>query len=68
MKEVMNIGANARRYLTRTLRSLESAGLIAKRVKKSKTIAVKFSLTQLERTLIAPLRSMCRWAKRTAGT
>jgi DNA-binding HxlR family transcriptional regulator len=50
--------------LARTLRNLESAGLIAKRVTKSKAIAVEYSLTQLGRTLIAPLRGICRWAKR----
>jgi DNA-binding HxlR family transcriptional regulator len=50
--------------LTRTLRNLESAGLIAKRVTRSKAIPVEYSLTQLGRTLIAPLRGICRWAKR----
>lgn len=30
----------------------------------SKAIAVEYSLTQLGRTIIAPLRGMCRWAKR----
>jgi hypothetical protein len=48
----------------RTLRNLESAGLIATRVTKSKAIAAEYSLTQLGTTLIAPLRGMCRWAKR----
>jgi DNA-binding HxlR family transcriptional regulator len=50
--------------LTRTLRNLESTGLIARRVTKSKTISVEYSLTQLGRTIIFPLRGMCRWAKR----
>jgi DNA-binding HxlR family transcriptional regulator len=59
-----HLGSVSQRMLTRTLRTLESAGLIAKRVTKSKTIAVEYSLTQLGRTLIAPLRGMCRWAKR----
>ena len=48
----------------RTLRNLESTGLIARRVTRSKAIAVEYSLTRLGRTLIAPLRGMCRWAKR----
>jgi DNA-binding HxlR family transcriptional regulator len=50
--------------LTRTLRNLESAGLIARRVTQSKAITVEYSLTKLGRTIIAPLRGMCRWAKR----
>jgi DNA-binding HxlR family transcriptional regulator len=59
-----HIGSVSQRMLTRTLRNLESTGLITKRVTRSKTIAVEYSLTQLGRTLIAPLRGMCRWAKR----
>ena len=43
---------------------LESAGLIARHVTQSKAIAVEYSLTELGRTIIAPLRGMCRWAKR----
>ena len=54
----------SQRMLTRTLRNLESAGLVARRVTRLKAIAVEYSLTQLGRTLIAPLRGMCRWAKR----
>ena len=58
------LGSVSQRMLTRTLRNLESAGLIARRVTQSKAIAVEYSLTQLGRTIIAPLRGMCRWAKR----
>lgn len=54
----------SQRMLTRTLRNLEFAGLIARRVTASKVIAVEYSLTQLGRTIIVPLRGMCRWAKR----
>jgi hypothetical protein len=50
--------------LTRTLRNLESTRLISRRVTGSKAIAVEYSLTQLGRTIIAPLRGMCCWAKR----
>jgi DNA-binding HxlR family transcriptional regulator len=53
----------SQRMLTRTLRNLESTGLIARRVTKSRTISVEYSLTQLGRTIIFPLRGMCRWAK-----
>jgi DNA-binding HxlR family transcriptional regulator len=59
-----NIGSVSQRMLTRTLRNLETAGLIARRVSGSKAIAVEYSLTQLGRSIIAPLGAMCRWAKR----
>jgi DNA-binding HxlR family transcriptional regulator len=58
------LGSISQRMLTKTLRNLESAGLIDRSVTQSKTIAVEYSLTQLGRTIIAPLRGMCRWAKR----
>ncbi len=59
-----HVGSISQRMLTRTLRHLESAGLIARRVTRSKTTAVEYSLTPLGRTIIAPLRGMCRWTKR----
>jgi DNA-binding HxlR family transcriptional regulator len=59
-----HLGSVSQRMLTRTLRSLESTGLISRRVMGSKAIAVEYSLTQLGKTIIAPLRGMCRWAKR----
>jgi DNA-binding HxlR family transcriptional regulator len=58
------IGSVSQRMLTRTLRSLESTGLISRRVTWSKAIAVEYSLTELGKTIIAPLGGMCRWAKR----
>jgi DNA-binding HxlR family transcriptional regulator len=58
------LGNVSQRMLTRNLRSLESYGLIARRVTESKTVAVEYSLTPQGRTLIAPLRRMCHWAKR----
>ena len=58
------LGSVSQRMLSRTLRNLESTGLIARRVTGSKAISVEYSLTQLGRTLIAPLGGMCRWAKR----
>ena len=58
------LGSVSQRMLTRTLRNLESAGLIVRRVTQSKAITVEYSLTKLGRTIIAPLRGMCRWAKR----
>ncbi len=58
------LGNVSQRMLTRTLRNLESAGLIARQVTRSKSIAVEYSLTKLGRTFIIPLRSICRWANR----
>ena len=58
------LGSVSQRMLTRTLRNLEAAGLIARRVTKSKAIAVEYSLTLRGKTIIAPLGGMCRWAKR----
>jgi DNA-binding HxlR family transcriptional regulator len=59
------LGSISQRMLTKTLRNLESAGLIDRSVTQSKTIAVEYSLTQLGRTIIDPLRGMCRWARRS---
>jgi DNA-binding HxlR family transcriptional regulator len=50
------LGGVSQRMLTRTLRNLEFTGLIDRRV--------EYSLTRRGRTLITPLRGMCRWAKR----
>jgi DNA-binding HxlR family transcriptional regulator len=44
-----HLGSVSQRMLTRTLRHLESAGLIARRVTQSKAIAVEYSLTQMGR-------------------
>jgi DNA-binding HxlR family transcriptional regulator len=59
-----HLGSVSQRMLTQTLRNLEATGLIARRVTSSRAIAVEYSLTQLGRTIIAPLEGMCRWAKR----
>jgi DNA-binding HxlR family transcriptional regulator len=58
------LGSVSQRMLTRNLRALECAGLITRCVTQSKAIAVEYSLTKLGRTIIAPLRGMCLWAKR----
>lgn len=59
-----HLGRVSQRMLTRTLRNLESTGLIARHVTGSKPIAVEYSLTRRGRTIVTPLRGMCRWAKR----
>jgi len=58
------LGNVSQRMLTKTLRNLESSGLIVRRVAQSKPLAVEYSLTQLGRSFLAPLGSMCRWADR----
>lgn len=58
------LGTVSQRMLTRSLRNLESTGLIARRVTESKGIAAEYSLTRLGRTIIRPLGGMCRWARR----
>ena len=58
------LGSVSQRMLTRTLRNLESTGLIARRVTRWNATAVEYSLTRRGRTLIAPLKGMCRWARR----
>jgi DNA-binding HxlR family transcriptional regulator len=59
-----NVGNVSQHMLTRTLRNLEFTGLITRRAARSRAKAFEYSLTKLGRTIIAPLRSMCRWAKR----
>ena len=58
------LGGVSQRMLTRTLRDLESTGLIARRVTRPKPMAVEYSLSKLGKTIITPLKGMCRWAKR----
>jgi len=58
------LGNISQRMLTRTLRNLESTGLISRRVTRSRSIAVEYSLTSLGRNFIIPLSSICRWAAR----
>jgi DNA-binding HxlR family transcriptional regulator len=58
------LGSVSQRMFTRTLRNLESAGLIARRMTQQKPLAVEYSLTEFGATMIPPLRGMCRWAGR----
>src|SRR6059058_2704210 len=59
-----HLGSVSQRMLTRTLRNLESTGLVARRITTSKAITVEYSLTQLGKSIITPLRGMCRWARK----
>jgi DNA-binding HxlR family transcriptional regulator len=53
----------SQRMLTRTLRNLQSTGLIARNSTGSSGRGVEYSLTELGKTFITPLTSMCRWAR-----
>jgi len=57
------IGGVSQKMLTQTLRSLERDGLVAREVYPVVPPRVEYSLTTLGRTLIEPLRAICRWAE-----
>ena len=53
----------SQRMLTRTLRNLETAGLVARTVTtRSKSVAVEYSLTKAGKSFLTPLGSICKWA------
>lgn len=58
------LGKISQRMLTRTLRNLESTGLISRKITLSRSVAVEYSLTKAGKTFIVPLGSICRWADR----
>ena len=58
------LGGVSQRILTRTLHNLKSAGLVARRLTKSRSIAVEYSLTPMGKRFMAPLTSICHWADR----
>src|SRR5215831_9070768 len=59
-----HLGSVSQRILTRTLRNLESAGLIKRCVTRSKSVAVEYSLTPVGKTFMKPLTNICLWANR----
>ena len=58
------IGGISQKMLTQTLRSLERDGLVARRVYPVVPPRVEYSLSRLGRTLIDPLRALCRWSEK----
>ncbi|WP_147917519.1 winged helix-turn-helix transcriptional regulator [Ruania zhangjianzhongii] len=52
----------SQRMLTRTLRGLETDGLVHRQVFPTKPPAVEYSLTPLGRSLLVPLSSLADWA------
>ena len=59
------LGNVSQRMLTKSLRNLESSGLVSREVMRSnKPISVEYSLTKLGKTFINPLKGICSWADR----
>jgi DNA-binding HxlR family transcriptional regulator len=56
----------SQKMLTQTLRDLESANCVARTVVPTTPIAVEYSLTDLGRTLVQPLRGLIEWANEHA--
>jgi DNA-binding HxlR family transcriptional regulator len=57
------IGGVSQKMLTQTLRKLERDGLVERQVYPVIPPKVEYSLTSLGRTLIEPLRAICKWAE-----
>ena len=58
------IGGISQKMLTQTLRSLERDGLVQRTVHPVVPPKVEYNLTRLGRTLIEPLRTLCRWSEK----
>src|SRR5213594_1532545 len=58
------IGGISQKMLTQTLRSLERDGLVQRTVHPVIPPKVEYSLTRLGRTLIEPLKALCRWSEK----
>lgn len=58
------IGGISQKMLTQTLRSLERDGLVKRTVHPVIPPKVEYALTRLGRTLIEPLRGLCRWSEK----
>jgi len=57
------VGGISQKMLTQTLRSLEQDGLVRRSVYDVVPPHVDYALTPLGRTLLTPLRAICRWAE-----
>ncbi|THD49029.1 MAG: transcriptional regulator [Bradyrhizobium sp.] len=56
----------SQRMLTQSLRELQRDGLVARRVYPTTPPSVEYRLTDLGRSLIAPLAGLIRWAEERA--
>ncbi len=54
----------SQRMLTKTLRSLQRRGLVARRVHQLTPPRVEYSLTPLARSLMRAMGPVCRWIER----
>ncbi len=61
------IGGVSQKMLTQTLRSLETDGLVTRKVHPVVPPMVEYSLTPLGRTLIGPLSAIRSWAEKHLG-
>ncbi len=61
------IGGVSQKMLTQTLRRLERDRLVERKVYPVVPPRVEYSLTPLGRTLIEPLRAICKWAEAHLG-
>jgi DNA-binding HxlR family transcriptional regulator len=57
------VGGISQKMLTQTLRSLERDGLVKRSVYDVVPPRVDYALTPLGRTLLDPLRAICRWSE-----
>lgn len=57
------VGGISQKMLTQTLRSLERDGIVRRRVFAVVPPRVEYTLTPLGKSLLEPLRSICRWAE-----
>ncbi|MEU5849846.1 winged helix-turn-helix transcriptional regulator [Saccharopolyspora shandongensis] len=57
-----SIDGISQRMLTRTLRTLESDGLVSREVHATVPPSVEYALTSLGRSLLEPLSALANWA------
>lgn len=62
------IGGISQKMLTQTLRRLEADGLVDRQVFPVVPPRVEYQLTPLGRSLIDPLKALCRWAEQHMPT
>lgn len=61
------IGGVSRKVLTQTLRRLQDSGLVERRVFAEAPPRVEYSLTELGRSLEAPIAMLTEWARVNGG-